>query len=40
MQEQDEKVTELGKIPILNISSEIEKFLREEKAKNIQPKLK
>lgn len=40
MQGKDEKVTELEKIPILNISSEIEKFLREEKAKNIQPKLK
>ena len=31
---------ELGKIPILNISSEIEKYLRKEKAKNISPKLK
>lgn len=40
MQEQDAKTKEMGKIPILNISSEIEKFLREEKAKNIQPKLK
>lgn len=40
MQEQDAKTIESGKIPILNISSEIEKYLREEKAKNIQPKLK
>ena len=40
MQEQDAKTKEMGKIPILNISSEIEKFLRKEKAKNIQPKLK
>lgn len=40
MQEQDAKTKEMGKIPILNISSEIEKYLREEKAKNIQPKLK
>lgn len=40
MQEKDEKAIELEKIPILNINSEIEKFLREEKAKNIQPKLK
>lgn len=40
MQEQDAKTKEMEKIPILNISSEIEKFLREEKAKNIQPKFK
>lgn len=40
MQEKDAKAIGLGKIPILNISSEIEKFLREEKAKNIPPKLK
>lgn len=40
MQEKDEKAIELEKIPILNINSEIEKYLREEKAKNIQPKLK
>lgn len=40
MQEKDEKAIELEKIPILNISGEIEKYLREEKAKNIQPKLK
>ena len=33
MQEKDEKAIELEVIPILNISSEIEKFLREKKAK-------
>lgn len=40
MQEKDEKAIESKKIPILDISSEMEKFLREEKAKNIPPKFK
>ena len=40
MQEQDAKTKEIGRIPILNISSEIENYLMGNKAKNIQPKLK